>query len=410
MRQCRLFPTKTARGGFTLIELLVVIAIIAVLIALLLPAVQQAREAARYSQCRNTLKQMALASHNFHDTYGAFPPLDLSPRWGAWFLMIQPYMENSVGFNKWNTRKSYFGNSGAQFGYPYQYEPVAYGSDKAWQYCPSFRSPGHFINGQSFAATGCNNGSFGAGDIATPSQFATAQQDGPANGTGTVVRYRGAVGRTDYVAAAIDLAGTAIFGSTTANPNGLFQRAIDGSTGTFANCEAGANCVSMSSAGNAQQNLDPAYRCQCACDAKFKYQVTTATCTDGTSNTILFGEKFSLAVDTDLSTATPGSGGSGALWNESVAIGNIDGAGGPFAMGGAGAPMLNNPRMPPSGDARTRVSFGSWHPGRANFAMADGSVRSLSINIDNGTTSPTFTQGVFGKLITPAGGEVVGEF
>ena len=72
--------------------------------------------------------------------------------------------------------------------------------------------------------------------------------------------------------------------------------------------------------------------------------------------------------------------------------------------------MLNNPRMPPSGDARTRVSFGSWHPGRANFAMADGSVRSLSINIDNGTTSPTFTQGVFGKLITPAGGEVVGEF
>ena len=210
MRQCRLFPTKTARGGFTLIELLVVIAIIAVLIALLLPAVQQAREAARYSQCRNNLKQMALASHNFHDTYGAFPPLDLSPRWGAWFLMIQPYMENSVGFNKWNTRKSYFGNSGAQFGYPYQYEPVAYGSDKAWQYCPSFRSPGHFINGQSFAATGCNNGSFGAGDFATPSQFATAQQDGPANGTGTVVRYRGAVGRTDYVAAAIDLAGTAI--------------------------------------------------------------------------------------------------------------------------------------------------------------------------------------------------------
>jgi len=62
------------RRGFTLIELLVVIAIIAVLIALLLPAVQAAREAARRTQCRNNLKQMALAAHNYHDVNGFFPP------------------------------------------------------------------------------------------------------------------------------------------------------------------------------------------------------------------------------------------------------------------------------------------------------------------------------------------------
>ena len=73
------------KRGFTLIELLVVIAIIAVLIALLLPAVQAAREAARRTQCRNNLKQMALAALNYHDVNQAFP--------GGISLVIGPILE-----------------------------------------------------------------------------------------------------------------------------------------------------------------------------------------------------------------------------------------------------------------------------------------------------------------------------
>jgi len=93
-----------ARRGFTLIELLVVIAIIGVLIALLLPAVQSAHEAARRAQCTNNLKQIGIALHNYHDIHSVFAPANanaLSNRI-SWRGLVLPYIEGNTTHNSVN--------------------------------------------------------------------------------------------------------------------------------------------------------------------------------------------------------------------------------------------------------------------------------------------------------------------
>ena len=96
------------RRGFTLVELLVVIAIIGILVALLLPAVQAAREAARRTQCLNNLKQLGLALHNYHDTYQAMPYGGQYPVTSKnWRVSLFPFMEQGVIYDQLDMNSSF---------------------------------------------------------------------------------------------------------------------------------------------------------------------------------------------------------------------------------------------------------------------------------------------------------------
>ncbi len=119
-----------ARLGFTLVELLVVIAIIGILIALLLPAVQAAREAARRSQCTNNMKQLGLALHNYHDTHQVFPPGGLEygcssagPNYEQpgklvknlnGLVLLLPYLEQMPLYDKYDCRQAACAGSAGQ--------------------------------------------------------------------------------------------------------------------------------------------------------------------------------------------------------------------------------------------------------------------------------------------------------
>jgi prepilin-type N-terminal cleavage/methylation domain-containing protein len=148
------------RLGFTLVELLVVIAIIGVLVALLLPAVQAAREAARRMSCGNNLKQLGLALHNYHDTYRSFPPGGVTPgnccgtpSAGTWTLFILPFLEfqplhDRYNFNLWNDSNP--GRSGRTGG------PNAYVCMQFLDVhiCPSDINKGHLERPQSGPGSG----------------------------------------------------------------------------------------------------------------------------------------------------------------------------------------------------------------------------------------------------------------
>jgi len=118
------------RSAFTLIELLVVIAIIAILIGLLVPAVQKVREAAARIQCGNNLKQLGLACHSFHDANKWLPPSRVRNDYLTWAVLLMPYIEQDNVYRQFDVSKPYAGQS-----------PAATANHVNIYYCPSQRAP-----------------------------------------------------------------------------------------------------------------------------------------------------------------------------------------------------------------------------------------------------------------------------
>lgn len=154
-------PLPSRVFGFTLVELLVVIAIIGILVALLLPAIQSAREAARRSQCTNNLKQVGIAVQNYHDVRRELPPMRVDDHQPTWLMLILDYMEESQVKGLWKNELGCF------YDQPYATRTIGVEA----YYCPSQHHDARIVsrppdNVHSHAQAGPEGGGGWAGAIA----------------------------------------------------------------------------------------------------------------------------------------------------------------------------------------------------------------------------------------------------
>lgn len=310
---------KRLRGGFTLVELLVVITIIGILVGLLLPAVQSAREAARRMSCTNNLKQLALATHLHHDTFGTFPAARYAPVPGApasqscggeeasWLVRVLPFIEQQNQANNWDLNGKW-----------YDQPAIARETIADVFLCPSRRAGTSPIGSRDV-------GSGSGGRLPCGC---------PIPGTGGV----------SVTGALCDYAGN--HGDLSPGSTGAVTDFYYGGNGT-------GTIISVRPVCNGDRPTRPLDK------------IRMASITDGTSSTFLMGEKFvaihKLGIFPEDSPAYDG--------DHLPASCRLAGPGVRLAIG-------------PRDLLADALSFGSWHPSVVHFSMADGSVRSFSVNLD----------------------------
>ncbi|QEG24028.1 DUF1559 domain-containing protein [Mariniblastus fucicola] len=358
--------------GFTLVELLVVIAIIGILIGMLLPAVQQVREAARRTQCANKLRQIGLATHNFASAYNSeFPMLGEAQEGGHWSAFILPFMEQTNLYNKLSFGSVNWADSSAATGatldsqFAHLRQIAASELELEFMKCPSSSATAAVFDASVYS----------------PPWFVAARQ--PANYLGVVTGIQPndwkpafGWGRTNR-AYWTDSSGSRM--------ETKHHSELDGLIVTRRPEEARISQGGM------------------AGDCGF------SSCTDGTSNTVLFGEA---EPDPDLvaTASTQENPNTGRKDHWALGGDDFDNWEGTdwSEQGGSTAVAINYPKPV---DARYsdaspewaayEVSFGSRHPGGATFARADGSVGFITDSIE---------PSIFSGLGTRANGEVIGDY